>query len=1805
MVEIKVLSATSFALQSASDAMFRVNIDTINGQHQQCDFMLTQESPNQPVTGSVDQTIHLLLPAEIVEFPERLEHFATLTFSYDQSSVTRNTPANNAGPTVTPPRSNSSRNNAVEGSGGNRISDKSRDKRVSSIFGSSNSDLLSSTKQQQQQLRKAINPSTLVKLGQSSIFTSQRGIHKNDNEFQISLEKLSSFRLKIFLKQFAWMFMNQDNNNNNQDLSLVPSDVYVMIYLADRDGEILIPTATSMTYDSPTKKRSSVVSSSTSSSTTTRAGNAVFRSCITSKKSNYSWSNESIEIDSKQVAALELTNYLIIELWSKGTITGNSGKYDEDHLLGESLIPINPYKFSNATDLDCLIHQSDPNCDLCNHVTSPLLGFGHVQVKLHTILPTDGSISPTTPNTVRGSARIRSNNLIKLAISSKPIQPTDCAWPSHIINHTEKTIDSNIFYFSVHQDGIHIQTESMIPGTPLVDKAAILEECMEKVYTATTGKLHLIMKYENIRLDDIFILNDNTLLVGLQFKRKMQSSSSSSSNPSKESLMKATNKAVFREIRFEFLIGPCLAEDIYVTIANKVSLQPLRNQLVTHVQSSDKELEESFYSIAKLFQDSIYETITNISTALQDIKASNSFDLDDNSDLDGTHSARMSMQDRRSEEDHNESSKTGTNTTSTLTASQEVIEETRQRQLERMKEMQKRLEEVESWNKILPRFVNTNTAATSLTTAIAANSITSFSSYSYMHSCTLKLLYLKKATLMIYLWYLIEQSPINLNAEKHYIEASWILFDEIEQHVNSDIMDTEDLDNLIYRIKDMMMKLEKEIRYQILKAFRNTIIGIDISLDLSKCIYEKYITIISMLLGTLEYSELDWNARQQQLLLFQQQQQQQEKEQGGVRPSIEIRSSEYGGRASTLSTVGLGGTEAASSLAKPNKGFVPSHKSYIISNPQKKRDLIKFIIINDNMFEEYCNAILISHHYNFNKRPLLSYCINFDDLLNKFSHILDENLLMWNHRIMKYFMNTREEESNLLMNANSNGKGGGKNDKQQKEEDLLLLQTSKTSKPFYSGSSSNRDSSSPTNVASSDKSKASSSNTVSTSQFLPWDITLYFDKDHQKDLFISNIPETIQLQLNIEIGLKKITPMYLEDMNNKNNSNNSNNNELALLDQDEESLYRIDLMNNKIAQAIARSYITLASEFEKVLLSNLVQYPDTVMSSQANSNTRLSLLGSSDNNKSGNGGGSGGSNGNTGINGDVDEKDEIICFLLSMINDSYRIIHTHVPQSMNLFMNDYYQRFRKQQLHRASRYASHGGKGSGRRGKSSMGRQSLSRHSIHSLGGDSFLSGSFMENNQNGNSLMNYESMNMITFKTSLKAMSAISRKAINDLTNQIFFHCDLKAYFIAGFDEFFGLRNTMTKYLSSNGVNNASASVLGGINANYTRQQKLYSFVTRTSLTSNPTANSNNGGNVIGGDDSHTTMDILLATISEFFLFIKDHVNISDLEKIFYLCMKKILLRYLLFIRDFHLYIDTLRKRMKTPTNSQIEKAKNSGSSGSNKVSPKGSGKPFGGFFTHKVRPEKKKVTTNKDNNNNQPAMKSIPENQEENTGKDHENEVSKEENIIEKERKKREKLISDNEENEIEREEAEERNNVEEEEETSNSPLERQGSMFRRTNWFSLQNNPLLSNENYLEAVYETWMKDSKSVMKFYSEMKMKLFPQSFRPSSYNPGESSSKKSNFDDLDDSNNNSGRNSENNNNNGDEENNIELIDDEKSSPYKQTITLLLNYLSHCIVLSRTDEYTNEGLINEFILNGFGITVSNHALSLYNLLQYSR
>ncbi len=329
-----------------------------------------------------------------------------------------------------------------------------------------------------------------------------------------------------------------------------------------------------------------------------------------------------------------------------------------------------------------------------------------------------------------------------------------------------------------------------------------------------------------------------------------------------------------------------------------------------------------------------------------------------------------------------------------------------------------------------------------------------------------------------------------------------------------------------------------------------------------------------------------------------------------------------------------------------------SGKAFIISNPQKKRDLIKFIITNDDIFENYLNAILRSHRYEFSHRPLLSLCINFDDLIKKFGDILDENILMWNSRTLKHFMNSSFKQQQQQAAAAASASGSN----------------ALTRKGSASGSAMS---------ASGSANAGGNSDNSARTFVLPWDITTLYDKGANKELPISNIPETIQTQLNVEIGLKKVAP-------NLHTLSNQLHNPL--------SLHRIDLLNHKIAQAIARSYVSLASEYEKVLMNVVIQ--PQISSSQHNTSSgglRDSIVGSSGGNASGglNRQSSYGKMSNMVTDYDEDEdsyayghggnplmnaeseEDQIITFLTSVVNDCFRIAHTHIPQSIDLFIADH------------------------------------------------------------------------------------------------------------------------------------------------------------------------------------------------------------------------------------------------------------------------------------------------------------------------------------------------------------------------------------------------------------------------------------------------------------------------------------------------------------------------------------------------------
>jgi hypothetical protein len=1644
-----------------------------------------------------------------MERPESLENFAMITLAVDQPSISR--PQAQA---ATPPRGKDSAKESTKQSAADKAVAAS--KRVSISFSGNSLGSSTSGLAAENRLRRMGGP--MVKLGQAALFAGKD--LRGEQECQLHVDR-HALRLRVALKQFAFRHAALDN---------AFPELFVTAALADRDGLPLSPSCLPLTTgpagsssastptDSPAKK----------SRDKDKGGNPalVFRSSAAHRRAGYAWSGEAFEVDGRQQPLLDHAAYLSLELWMRSAAGG------EDLPIGEALVPLSPYKFSRPVELDCLVHPAAAADQMENERvaavllsnSSALYGLGHLTISLHTELLADlpAAASPAGPSAQlsasgRMSSRIRSSNLVKLSLSSKPVQPTDVAWPAYILSRADKAVDPTVYFFSVSQDGLHIQAD-LATSSSASDKAGILEECVEKVFS-DKGKLHLVVKYESIRLDEVFVLCDSALLVGLQFRRKMAAATPSSSSSASSSSAGGGGKggggpakAVYRDIRFEFLIGPCLAEAIFVTLANKVSMHPLRSQLTAHVSSADKELEESFYSIAKLFQDSIYETICNISAATSDLRALEAGDSFDGRDSSGG--------DRKSVDSVQAEAKAGAGQVQAQGQGQghgQAPEEAeaealvkaaeRERLALREAETRRRLAEVAEWNKLLPRLLSSRPLS-------SASSLSS--------SLTLKLLYLKKATLTIYLWYLIEQSPVHISADKHYVEASWILFDEIGAHVNSDLMDTEDLDSLLFRINDIMRKLEKEVRYQVLKAFRVTNKSNDISLELSRLIYEKFIMIGSMLLGTLEYSELDFQAR--------------------------LKASNPSSRSGNPNPNPSEGVVAAS-YATP--------KSYVISNPQKKRDLIKFIIVSDNIFEEYCAAILRAHHYEFSKRPLLSLCINFDQLLEKFSTILDQNLLMWNTRIIKYFMNTRDGDSssgydNPSSGNPSNPSGGNPNSK----ADELLLLTDKNKAAALAASPSPA----PVPGSSNSSGKRGGAEGGGGRVFLlPWDIGVFHEKDDETDLFVSNIPETIQLQLNVEIGLKKIAPMHLDD---GRDGQGGVGGEGGGLGQDEESLYRIDLMNNKIAQAIARSYITLAAEYEKVLLSPLVQTPDAFLADLAarHLTPRSSILVESSS-------ASPFASSTKNYAEAIEEKDELLCFLLSMINDCHRISGVHIPYSMQLFMHDYH-RGRTPSARRK-----------GARGRGSI--QSTRDSFVSALGRDSLSAAP----GQGQGAGQDYESMNIITFKTSLKALNAVSRKAINDLTNQIFLHCELRAYFLGGFDDFFGLP-LPAAIAGANGGGNPGAggqqqsehgrassfSAPGG----GSRRARLYSFLAgSSSAQAQAQAQALAADRLAEENESHSTVEVMLATLSEFFDFIAAHLSPADLEKVFYLALLKLLLRFLLFLRDFHLYAAAMKKKLKKPAQAPATPAQ--------APAPTTPTRPTAASFDARNGP----AVSVQPFSDSRPVLTRDYAPEEEGRPSEADEFVQQQQPPGAERRPSSEAAAAAAGE--------------------FRASLSARGSLAGRRSWFSFGANPFAA-ESFERNVFKLWSRDAAALMKFYAEAKQKLFPLArslfggrggpSRGSSTGPNSAGGGGDEVEDLtaqktasqDSAQPFSGR--ERGEAEEEGETAVQLVDDEAGSPYKQTLTLLLNFATHVIALSMMDDYPGESLVNDFVLHGFGITVSS-------------
>lgn len=1328
-----MLAATSFTSSGSSEYKFRLEMNSDNGQQHIHDFVLQHDPESkQPPSGNLSDSFHIFLPSNRFAQPQA-EPVDADNIPLSPAAQTETSDSHQATttlPVAQPPNLSVSCRLGViipQQVGG---SPKKTASKRESFFGrtsSSSSMTADAAASKDSSNAAATTGATAVNyppvyLSSNRDFTSLGHCNisldlslNQEKEMQIRLEK-KHFILNFLLSQLSVF----------EDAIVEDRDLYCLIYVADIHGSVFALSEDTSIVDKPSKSSSS--SSSGRNGQPTQARLQLKRTERVSRSNEYKWTKgETLSLDSHYFPTIENASYFIVEVYASSAIDGDSSNY----LVGESCVPI---LYEELLDEDGDAIEFRPPSSHAVRIKSPTetMEFAHelvgeLSASVTYIVVPDSSSSPASSqaslsmgarSSSRMSARAR-GNVIKILTSLKPLHPIDCAWPAQFLVAGRGTLDATACQLVIVQEGLIIQVNAPPSSTSSASASSsnesnnsfawsVLQDCLERK-SFSSDHIEILITYDHIQIEDVCALSSHTLYVAFKVRRKLVSSQ--------------TQKVAYREIRLELIVGPCLAEEMFAVVCNRIAMFPMRNFLCSHIASADRGQEEAFTRLVKMFQEGIYETISLIENA--------------------TASARKRVDSSQSQEENS-------NEDSRSLRDSERFRSSAESHFSESEDAESKEQLVAAWLKIMPAGSD---------------------------SCALKLLYLKLATLKLYLWYLIEQSPLEFSAERHYLDSSWILFDEMSA---SGRKPQEDLETLVFRINEIMRTLEQESRRQVLRACRNNIL--DISSSLTKSVYQKYLQVITLL-----HEAIDRAVKGTPIRINHNQ-------------NVLPRSTSI----TDASADELRDDDFHSNKSNNNNGG--NDTMIIRANPQKKRDLIKFIIINDDIFENFLNSILRSHRYRFNIRPLLSLCMEFEDLIEEFGKILDENILMWNTRTLKHFMSSRDQSMAVTS---------------------VLPSSSKT-----------------------DKHGINADNLETPSELtLPWDITTLAEKTKNKELFISNIPETIQIQLNVEIGLKKVTP-----------------NAKFMSQQSDESLLRIEKMNIKIAQAIARSYIALASEYEKVMLSVITMYLPYVM-----------------------------------MPGASQEKDDIMCFITSIINDCNRISATHIPQSIELFANDY--------------------------GFSSTTGSSSNPHHMHMMGGGNILMSPTRRASLNmRNSLFGVEAVDdgtnnrdktpVISFATCLKAISAVSRTAVNELTNQVVFSYDLKEYFLTGIDnrkqQTVIVRRRTTFGGSKGGDvngNNGNSKTTGG---SLSPKGKAAS----NSSTKGANANGSSGAVFSGYDaqqndrhsssvaehnTAHSNMEILLATLSAFLLFAGKHLNTTDTERLFYLCVQKIIIRYLLVIRDYH----------------------------------------------------------------------------------------------------------------------------------------------------------------------------------------------------------------------------------------------------------------------------------------------------------------
>jgi len=794
--------------------------------------------------------------------------------------------------------------------------------------------------------------------------------------------------------------------------------------------------------------------------------------------------------------------------------------------------------------------------------------------------------------------------------------------------------ENEIFYVQLRHDGLlvtrSVSSTSLISSS-FSDRTKLLFECRERMSPSTSSSssttnllsknkenkniLKLLIPYNQISLHDIYILSTSTIICSIILNRKF--------------------KDIDRPFLLDLLISPCPSYNFYTILHQRIHLYSYHDAIKNLSKFTATTLHD-YNAISKDLEDEIFSTCNNIQKYSQTIV--------DTTTLITTLTNKFNI---KSENDYDNNN--NNNTTSFLSKNHHIT-----------------------------------------------------MSLIYFHTILpIRVLFVRKICLKIYLWMLLEFS--NTTIAKSYFSSSSLTKCDIDDNYiynltnqanlllkygktkkedddddNNDNVDDNqkviDTNSLVTRLQDILTSLDFNLRLLFIQSYHNNISSSYIEYLATQLIYQQYLLVVSYLASLLidddnnnhdQYSDnshdcLSSSSSSSSSSVLPSSSM---TKYPPIPPPLNISSSNSTTNFNdnndnnilkkSLNTMSLlpgvrqtanlfndsvhlvtSGTLKSSSTATVIDKNYQQQQQYQHKeiDSQLKHELISFVISHDNIFEHYLQSNLYSYDYKFSVRPVLSMCLDFDLLIIKFANLLNDNIKLWNSKAIQSIMcrkinNNNNDDDNNINDHNNN-------------------------------------------------------NTI-----LPWDITIFVDNITNIEFYTSHIPESIQIQLNIQISMKKIQSSVMGD-------------NLSIL-----SIRRIYEINLKIAKSIAKAYLSLAVEYENYLTVTIDKYHNN--SSNVNDDLinkekvtkyakvlgkamlDVSTLGATyvlDINI----------DGSSNVNNDYDSSsssdqyqhhdhhhhtnkneedhsndDEILCFLMSVINDCRRINNKHIPESIQSFVKEF------------------------------------------------------------------------------------------------------------------------------------------------------------------------------------------------------------------------------------------------------------------------------------------------------------------------------------------------------------------------------------------------------------------------------------------------------------------------------------------------------------------------------------------------------